>query len=129
MEDIKQGSLWFRRFVKDVQKMSVHFKFVPINYGYYRIYWTGGGEPAYVHEVWKWMPYRGFNYEEKDLNLISKRYYEEFEDQLEVTRKVKNYVEGYVDSLETMTTRNYMLKNNKEFRKEATNAYKQVAVK
>lgn len=126
---MQKGSIWFQRFVADVKKMSVHFKFVPINYGYYRIYWTGGGEPAYVHEVWKEMPYRGFDMEEKDVNLISQRYYEEYEDQLTVSRKVKNYVEGYIDSLETMKTRNYMLKNDKAFREEATKAYRTVNIK
>jgi hypothetical protein len=109
--------------------MSQHFLFVPINYGWYRIYWTGGGEPAYIHEVWKWMPYKGYDIEEKDMELVSQRYYEEYEDRLEVSRKVKNFVEGYWDSLDRLKTRTYMLKNDKAFREEATKAYRQVKVK
>ena len=123
------GSNYFRRFVKECKQMTTHLKFVPINYGYYRIYWTGGGEPAYVHEVWKWMPYKGYDIEEKDINLISQRYYEEYEDQLEVSRKIKNYIEGYWDSIDTLKTRLFMLKNNAEFRKEATKAYRKVVVR
>ena len=129
MQEIKEGSIWFQRAVKDIQKMSSHFEFVPINYGWYRIYWTGGGEPAYVHELWKWMPYKGYINEDKDINLISKKYYEEYEDQLEVSRKVKNYVEGYFDTLDIMRTRNWMFRNDKAFRKEATQAYRKVVVK
>lgn len=109
--------------------MSPHFHFRPINYGYYRIYWTGGGEPAYIHEVYKWMPYSEYQIEFKDPNVISQRYYEEYEDQLEVTRKIKNYVEGYVDSLDTMRKRFFQLKNDKEFRKTAVDAYKTVRLK
>lgn len=124
-----EGSYYFRRFVKDCKKLSPHLKFVPINYGYYRIYWVRGGEAAYMHEVYKWMPYHGYDTNENDINLISQRYYQEYEDQLQVTRKIKNYVEGYTDSLHTLTTRVYMFKNNKEFRDEAIKAYRRVVVK
>lgn len=103
--------------------------FVPINFGYYRIYWKNGGEPAYVHEIYKWMPYRGYMIEQKDENVDSQRYFEEYEDQIEVTRKLKNYVEGYTDSMNTLVLRMYQLKNDKEFRSEATKAYRRVVVK
>lgn len=126
---INEGSIWFRRFYKDVKRMSPHFYFRPINFGWYRIYWTGGGEPAYVHEVWKWMPYKGYDVEEKDFNLDSKQYFEEYEDQLEISRKIKNFVEGYWDSRKTMMTRMYMLKNDKSFREEATKAYRTIRLK
>ncbi len=109
--------------------MSKHFRFVPIQHGHYRIYWTGGGEPAYVHEVWKWMPERGYNIEEKDINLVSQKYFEEYEDQLEINRKLKNFVDGYWENLHTLQKRVYMLKNNKEFRDNATRAYRQMVVK
>lgn len=124
-----EGSFYFRRFVKDCKKLSGHLKFVPIQHGYYRLYWTGGGQPAYIHEVWKWMPYMGYELEHKDMNIVSQRYYEEYEDQLEVNRKVKNFVEGYWDCRDRVQTRLYMLKNDKEFRNEATRAYEKVVVK
>lgn len=124
-----EGSIWFRRFKKEVQKMSPHFRFVPIQWGWYRIYWTGGGQPAYIHEVWKWMPYREYRIEEKDRDLDSRKYYEEFEEQRELNRKVKNYVEGYWDSIQTMQKRLYQLRNNKEFRDTAVKAYRYIRVK
>lgn len=124
-----EGSIYFQRFYREVTAMSNHFKFVPINYGYYRIYWTGGGEPAYIHEVWKWMPLQGYTIEEKDMRLISQKYYEEYEDQLEYNRKLKNFVEGYWDCWDRLKVRTYMLKNDKEFRETATKAYRQFTVR
>lgn len=109
--------------------MSPHFRFVPIQFGYYRIYFVGGGEPAYIHEVYKWMPYSGYVIEQNDINLVSQKYYEEYEDQIALTRKLKNYVEGYTDSIGTMRTRYFMLRNNKEFRETAVQSYRTVAVK
>ncbi len=123
------GSIWYRRFKKECEKMSPHIRFKEIKYGFVRIYWVGGGHPAYMHEVYKWMPYKGYDIEEKDPRFQSQKYYEEYEDQAELTLKIKNFVEGYWDSIKTMKKRIYMFKNNKEFYKEACNAYKQVRVK
>lgn len=109
--------------------MSPHLIFRPIKYGYYRIYWRNGGEPAYLHEVYKWMPHRQYELEFKDPNLVDKRYYDEYHDQIDLTRRVKNYVEGYTDAIETLRTRLFMLRNNKEFRSEATKAYRHVRIK
>lgn len=123
------GSVYFRRYVRELKKMSSHLKLVPITHGFYRVYFVNGGEGAYIHEVWKWMPYHGYIKEEKDLNLVSQKYYEEYEDSITMNRKVKNFVEGFTDCMDTTKTRLYMLKNNKEFRNEATKAYRQVHVK
>lgn len=124
-----EGSRYFRRFVKEAQALSRHVHFVPISHGFFRIYWTGGGEPAYIHEVQKWMPFKSYEIEEKDIELVSQKYFEEYEDNFTASRKVKNFVEGYVDSINTIRTRIYMLKNNKAFREEATKAYRKVKVK
>lgn len=123
------GSIWFRRFVKDLRDLSPHFQLRRIKHGFYRIYWTGGGEPAYIHEVYDNMPYRGYDIEMDDYRLESKSMYEQYEDRAELTRKVKNYVEGYTDSMDKLRRRYYMLRNNAEFRKEAVNAYKTRKVK
>lgn len=123
-----EGSFWFKKFKKEVKKMSPHFQFRRIKYGFYRIYWTGGGEPAYVHEVYKWMPYKGYDWEEKDPRYEDKKYWQEKEDD-EIVLKVKNFVEGYVDSMQTMRKRFWMFRNNAEFRKEATAAYRNVRIK
>jgi len=122
-------SIWRKRFEKECKKLSPHIKFKPIKYGFTRIYWVGGCEPAYMHEVYDNMPYKGYDIEEKDPRFQSKKYYEEYEDSAELTLKIKNFVEGYWDSLYTMKKRVYMMKNNKEFRNTAIDAYKRVRVK
>ena len=124
-----EGSLWFRRFKKELHRISPHFKLRRIKYGFYRIYWVGGGESAYIHEVYKEMPYHGYDTDTDDFRLESKKYYEQFEDRAELTRKIKNYVEGYTDSVSRIRKRYFMLRNNKEFRDEATKAYRKFYVK
>jgi hypothetical protein len=120
-----EGTRWFRRFCKEVTKMSPDIRIVRIKYGFYRIYYKQG----YLHEVYKDMPEMGYDIEEVDPRFESQSYYEEFEDQAELTRKIKNYVEGYWDSLDRIRTRFFMIKNHKEFNERAANAYKQMVVK
>lgn len=125
-----EGSLWFRRFVKECRQLSPNLWFKRIKHGFYRIYWRGGGgQTAYMHEVYKWMPYRGYDIEERNMRFDSQTYYQEFEDTTDYNLKVKNYVEGYLDSIDTMRKRVRLFKNDKEFRKTATDAYKQIRVK
>lgn len=124
-----KGTRWFRRFVKEAKAMSPHIRFRRIKFGFYRIYWVNGGEPAYVGECYKEMPEIGYDIEEKNYQLESKSYFEEYEDNAEMIRKIKNFVEGYWDNIDRLKTKIYMLKNNKEFREEATKAYRQVVVK
>lgn len=124
-----KGSVWFRRFVKEAEALSPHLRFRRIKYGFYRIYWVDGGEPAYIGECYKEMCEYGYDIEEKNYQLESKSYYEEYEDNPEYIRKIKNFVEGYRDNIERLRTKIYMMKNNAEFRKTAVNGYKQVVVK
>ncbi len=120
------GSLWFKRLVRDCAKISPHIKFRRIKYGFYRIYW----KHSYLHEVYTDMPFIGYHLEEDDVTMQeSQKYFEEFEDQGELTRKVKNYYEGYWDSLDRIRTRVYMLKNDADFAKESEQAYQQFLVK
>lgn len=125
---IYNGSYWFKRFQKDAKKISPYIKFKRIKYGYYRIYWAGSGENAYLGECSKEMPEKGYDIEEKDIRLESKEYYEEFEDQIELTNKIKNFVEGYWDSIDSLATRVYKLKHDKEFYKTATEGFRQMRV-
>jgi hypothetical protein len=125
MQTKNKGSRWFRRLVKEIKKLSPDFKIVHAKYGFYRIYWRN----AYIHEVYDSMPYKGYDIEEEDLRNVSQSYYEEYEDSNEITRKIKNYVEGYWDSFDTIRTRLYMLKNDEEFRNNAQKAYQQFVVK
>ena len=124
-----EGSIYFKRFVRDCKKISQHIRFKRVKCGFYRLYWTGGGEPAYMYECFKEMPYKGYDWFDVDPRLESQKYFEEYEDQVELTRKIKNYVEGYYESLDIIKTRVYMLKNDKEFRDTATKAYRTMRVK
>lgn len=126
---IEKGTVWFQRFVREAQALSPHLVFKRIKYGFYRIYWLNGGQPAYIGECYKEMPEYGFDLEDIDAQLQDKKYFEEYEDKASLTRKIKNFVEGYRDSIERLRTKVYMLKNNKEFREQATKAYQQVVVK
>lgn len=124
-----EGSKWFKKLVKDCAKVSSHITFVRVKYGFYRVYWTGGGEPAYIHEVYKWMPAKGYDMEITDPRFESLKYFQEFEDRDEIVMKVKNFVEGYYDSMETILKRVRMFRNDKEFRDNATKSYRNMAVK
>ncbi len=129
MIEIDKGSRWFNRFKNEVTKMSPHIKFKRIKFGFYRIYWVGDGTNAYIGECSKDMPQNGYDIEEKNYQLESKKYFEEYEDNAELIQKIKNYREGYWDNIDRIKTRVYMLKNNKEFRKEAQLAYSEFKFK
>lgn len=120
----QEGSQWFKRLKKDIERMDPHLRLVRIQLGFYRIYW----KDAYLHEVYKEMPEFGYDLDDKDMRLDDKAYYEEYEDQVEATRNIKNYVEGYWDSLDRIRTRMFMIRNDKEFNENARNAYKQMYV-
>ena len=124
-----RGSHWFQRFMRETKELSPDIEFRRIKFGFYRIYWKGSGYPAYIGECYKEMPEQGYNIDELDMNLEDKSYYEEFEDRAELTRKIKNFVEGYRDSIINMQTRMYLIKNNKEYREMAIKRYKTFVVK
>ena len=120
-----QGSRWFRRFVDECKKMSPHIRIKRIKFGFYRIFI----DHAYIHEVYSEMPQHGHDIYEKDMRFQDKKYYEVYEDRAEITRKIKNYVEGYWDSIDTVRTRLYMYKHDKEFNNKANERYKTLVVK
>ena len=122
---MERGSRWFQRIKKDIKKISRFFRVVRIKYGFYRIYYKN----MYVHEIYKEMPQFGHDIYDKDMRFQSKKYYEEYEDRGEITRKLKNYVEGYWDSLDRIRTRAYMFRNDKEFNKTAEAGSKNFAIK
>lgn len=93
--------------------------------GFYRVYW----KQAYIHEVYKDMPEIGYEIEGYNPRLEDKSYFENREDNAELIRNIKNYVEGYRDSIGRIETRMYMVRNDKEFYKNAVDAYKQVTIK
>lgn len=121
----EKGSVWFRRLVSECSKISKHIRFKRIRLGFYRIYWRG----AYIHEVYKEMPHIGYDIEEADPRFENKKYYEEYEDRTELTRKIKNYKEGYYDAIKRIRTRVHLMQNDKEFYTNARNAYKQMKIR
>lgn len=120
-----EGSRWFRRLIKECRAISPHLRVKRIKLGFYRIYWRG----AYLHEVYKEMPQVGYTMDDLDPRFENQKYFEEYEDQADLTRKIKNYVEGYYDAADHIRTRVYMMKHDKEYNERATNAYKTVVVK
>lgn len=125
----EKGTRWFRRFVKEAEAMSPHIRFRRIKFGFYRIFWVGDGTSAYIGECSKDMPEVGYEIEEKNFQLESQKYFEEYEDNAELIQKIKNFREGYWGTIDQIRTKVYMLKNNSEFRKEAQAAYHQMIVK
>lgn len=121
-----EGSRWFRRFVKECNKISPHIRIKKIKMGFYRIYW----KDAYIGEAYKEMPYKGYDIEEMDVRMLeSQKYFEEFEDGGEKIRKIKNFVEGYADSIDTLKTNVWLMRNSQEHYNNAREAYKQMIVK
>lgn len=125
MKTMNYGSRWFRRFYKYCKKLDPHLRFKRIRLGYYRIYW----KDKYLYEVYKEMPQFGYDWDDLDPRLEDQKYYEEYEDTTELTRKIKNFVEGYWEAVDRIRTRVYLLRNNKEFNENAGNAYKQMRVR
>lgn len=123
-DEIHEGSLWFRRLYKECKKISPHIRFKRVKNGFYRLYWR----QAYFHEVYKEMPMIGYTMDDLDPRFENQKYFEEYEDQYELTRKIKNFVEGYHDSHGTIERRNYMMRNDKEFYDTARKAYKQMRI-
>jgi len=122
---MKQGGYWFNRLRDECQSMSPYIRFVRVKLGFYRIYYKS----AYIHEVYKEMPEVGYDMDDLDPRFENQKYYEEFEDRAELTRKIKNYVEGYWDSFNRIQRRLYMMLHDKEFNTNATKAYQQHYVK
>lgn len=126
---IDKGTRWYRRFRKEAEAMSPHIRFKRIKFGFVRIFWVGDGVSAYITECSKDMPQIGYDIEEKNHQLESKDYFEEYEDHAELIQKIKNYREGYWDSIARLKINIYMMKNNSAHREEAQKAYQQFIVK
>lgn len=122
---ILEGSLWFRKLVKEIKHIDPYLRLVRAKHGFYRIFW----KQSYIHEIYKEMPLIGHDILEEDQRIESQHYFEEYEDANEITRKIKNYVEGYWDSRDRIITRVWMLRHDKEFNKTIENKYKQFVVR
>ncbi len=119
-----EGSYWFKRIQEDLRSLSSQLYLVPIAHGFFRIYF----KQAYVGELYKEMPEYGYDITDEDMSLDDKTYYINKMEDGEVQRKIKNFVEGYVQVLDQVQTRYYMLRHNSEFYKEATSGYKKLNI-
>ena len=124
-----EGTSHFRRFKKEAESWSPHLKFRRIKKGFYRIYWHGSGKPAYIYECMKNMSFRGYQWEHKNLKLENKKYYEKKEDNIDTIYRVKNFREGYTESIRRLRTILYQFRHNKEHYKIATEGYERMRVK
>lgn len=120
-----EGSRWFRRFYKEMTRKYPHLRFKRVKLGFYRIYYKQG----YIHEVYKEMPEFGYDIDDLDPRMELQTYYEEYEDPGEMTRKIKNFVEGYHESVDRVVTRMYMMRHDKEFYENSQKAYQQMYIK
>lgn len=123
--EFDEGSVWFRRLQKDLQKISKHIKVRRIRHGFFRIYW----KEAYVHEVYKEMPYRGYTTYTESPYKESLKLMQEYEQDGEMQRKIKNFVEGYSEAIKAIKIRVHQFKNNDEHYQIAKDMYKQVVIK
>ncbi len=120
-----EGSVWFRRLIRDLYKISSHFKVRRIRCGFFRIYW----KDAYVHEVYKEMPARGYVWYTDSPYKESFRLVQQYELDGEIQRKVKNFVEGYYEASKAIKLRVYQFKNNDEHYRVAKDMYRNVVIK
>ena len=120
-----EGSPWFRRFVRDLYRISKHIRVVRIRCGFFRVYY----KDAYVHEVYKEMPYRGYVWYTESPYKDSLRLVQEWEQDGEIQRKVKNFVEGYSEATHAVKLRIYQFKNNDEHYQIAKDMYRTCVIK
>lgn len=119
------GSSYFKRLVKDASKISPYIRFKAIKHGFYRIYYKS----AYIGECSKDMTAHGYDIEEKNWNLEDLKYYDEYHDLMDQTARLKNFREGYFETLDRLRTRVYMFKHNKEFFERARQGYAELRIK
>jgi hypothetical protein len=118
-------SYWFNRLERDIAEVSPQLRLIPAGHGLWRVYYNS----CYVHEINENLTANGYDIEEYNERLESRGYYEEYEDQIEVIRTVKNYAEGYWDALEHVKHRLYLLRNNDEFYEQSRKAYETAVIK
>lgn len=120
-----KGSYWFNRFKKDVKKISPDIVIREIRNGFYRIYYKN----AYIGECWGNMPEMGYDIFERSQGFENYEYYQDYHSNADTALRVKNFVEGYWESLEKIRIRLYQFKNDKEFYERAINGYKTMRIK
>lgn len=120
-----EGSLWFRRLKRELPKIDKRIRLKRIKFGFYKVFW----KQAYVHEVFKEMPSKGYDFEDYDPRLENRSYYEEYEDHVKMIRTIKNFKEGYYDSIDRIRTRMYLMKNSNEHYENSQRAYQHTVIR
>src|SRR3990167_5496663 len=114
------GSSSFKRLVAFIDEYP-ELKMKRIGCGFYRIFYRG----IYIGECYKEMPLVGYDIEEDDPGFLNKSYYEEYEDRARLTRKVKNFVEGYHELKKSLLSKMWTFRNKPEQREEVRKSYRQ----
>ncbi len=107
-------SHYFKRFKRECEQLSKHIKFKRIKHGFYRIYYKN----LYIHECSSNM--QAVAYDIEDINPMvyeSKQFYEEYEDNIDMIKTFKNYVEGYSDAIQVVRRRLWLHRHDDEFNK------------
>ena len=107
-------SIWFKRLKSETEAISPYIRFKKIKMGFYRIFYKN----SYVHEVYEDMPSKGYDIIQENPRIERQEWYEEYEDSIDTIRNVKNFVEGYHDSIDHIRTRMWMHKHWWEYSKE-----------
>jgi len=79
--------------------------------------------------MYKEMPHRGYVWYTESPYRESLKLMQENEQDGEIQRKIKNFVEGYTEASKAIMIRVYQFKNDKEHYKLAKEMYQQVVIK
>lgn len=120
-----EGSVWFRRLVREFKRVSPHIRFVRIKAGFYRIYFR----QAYVGECSKNMPELGYNIFERSIGFEDYSFYQKYHNTVDSTLRVKNFVEGYWETRNKLRTRLMNMMNSKEHYETARKGYSQMRIR
>lgn len=115
----------YKRFKREVSKISPHIRFKHIRLGFVRLYYKS----SYLSEVDTNMPYMGYDFVMYNPRLENRSFYEEYEDNIDVIKNVKNFKDGYVQAIDRVKTRMWLHRHSKEFNKEAEQFYQKVSIK
>ena len=118
-------SSYCKKFIKKLRSTSPHIKIRKLKHGFYRVYFQN----AYLMEFFEEMPLRGYTFEDYDPRMESQSYFEELDDHYDLVRNLKNFKEGYVDSLKNLAKRLYLFKHNSEFNERTRKIYAQAVIK
>ena len=118
-------SSYYKRLKRECHKISPHIRFKRIRCGFVRIYYKN----SYLHEVDESMPRQGYDFEIANPKLEDRNFYQEYEDQIDVIKTVKNFKEGYNDAKDRIQTRIWMHRHNLEFNQRSEVAYRTMVVR